>query len=100
MVRPVVAPPRRHVRAVVRRVLLLLPAVLFSAQALPAGAHADAKHIQLLLRQPPQAQIASALDLAAENALPTGYPALSGAPTVPTVLLKAVAWVESQWQQF
>ena len=45
-------------------------------------------------------QIASAIDLAAENALPQGYPSLGSGPRVPTVLLKAIAWVESGWQQF
>ena len=79
------------------RLLLVATAILVPLQVWPATARAS---VVTQLRQPPLSQIASALDLAAENALPQGYPTLTGATAVPTVLLKAVAWVESQWRQF
>jgi len=61
-----------------------------------AGAAASAR----ALRQPARAAVAAALDHAATNALPAGYPTLDGAPRIPPVLLKAIAWVESGWRQF
>jgi len=64
------------------------------------GAAAGASVSAGALRQPARAAIEGALALAAANALPAGYPALDGAPRVPPVLLKAIAWVESNWRQF
>lgn len=83
----------RHGRGLAWRALLVLFGLISSIDT----------HVAMsaqVLVQPPSQQVASALDLAAENALPAGYPALDGVPAVPTVLLKAVAWVESGWRQF
>lgn len=49
---------------------------------------------------PTSSQISDALELAAENALPPQYPGLDSIATIPAVLLKAVAWEESNWRQF
>src|SRR5205085_10882152 len=73
-------------------------AVAFPLHVLPAGAGAASPGQPL--QQPPQAQIARALDLTADNALPPGYPRLDGVPSGPAVLLKAIAWEVSTWRQF
>ena len=52
------------------------------------------------LLAPTSASIAGAIDAAATETLPAGYPAPRGAMHVPPVLLKAIAWVESSWRQF
>lgn len=52
------------------------------------------------LLAPTSASIAGAIDAAATETLPAGYPAPRGATRVPPVLLKAIAWVESSWRQF
>lgn len=52
------------------------------------------------LSQPTSAAISGAIDLAARGALPAGYPTLDGLSSIPPVLLKAIAWVESGWEQF
>lgn len=52
------------------------------------------------LVQPTSASIANALDMAALNALPAGYPRLANVALIPPTLLKAVAWAESNWRQF
>src|SRR5919199_6620170 len=80
------------------RVALASTAVALPLHVLPARAGAASPGQPL--QQPPQAQIAGALDLAAHNALPPGYPGLDGVPSVPAVLLKAIAWEESTWRQF
>jgi hypothetical protein len=80
------------------RVALASTAVALPLHVLPGGARAASPRQPL--HQPPQAQIASALDLAADNALPPGYPRLDGVPNVPAVLLKAIAWEESTWWPF
>ncbi|HKC76469.1 MAG TPA: NBR1-Ig-like domain-containing protein, partial [Chloroflexota bacterium] len=80
------------------RVALASTAVALPLYVLPAGAGAASPGQPL--QQPPQAQIARALDRAAPTALPPGYPRLYGVPSAPAVLLKAVAWEESTWRQF
>src|SRR5437764_11501410 len=80
------------------RVALASTAVALPFHVLPGGPRAASPGQPL--QQPPQAQIASALDLAADNAQPPGYPRPDGVPNVPAVLLKAIAWEESTWRQF
>jgi hypothetical protein len=69
--------------------------VLATLTPVPAGAATAPP-----LVQPATASIAVALDTAALNALPAGYPRLGGAPMIPPTLLKAIAWAESNWRQF
>src|ERR687883_586765 len=71
------------------RVALASTAVALPLPVPPARAGAPSPGQPL--QQPPQAQIARALDLAAHNALLPGYPRLDGVPNVPAVLLKAIA---------
>src|SRR5919201_491188 len=66
------------------RVALTSTAVALPLHVLPAGAGAASPGQPL--QQPPQAQIASALDLAADNVLPPRYPRLDGVPSVPAVV--------------
>lgn len=78
---------------------LLLTLALATVIPLHVASHPAIAASPAQPEQPTAAQIASALDLAAENALPPGYPTLEGVSRIPTVLLKAIAWVESDWNQ-
>src|SRR2546422_8642232 len=77
-------------------------ALACTAVALPLHVHADSTGAGTPgppLQQPARAQVASALDRAAENALPSGYPALYGVPRVPAGPPKAIALEENHRRQ-